>query len=105
MVKVVSFFSLGEGQKESEVWKYEIGVHAAAMKKTPGLRKYTVSRAIKALPSLDGTTQKPDFWIMVEMWFDSEEAHNQAFAHIVKDKMPTLVSNPRVVITEEVEIV
>lgn len=104
MIKVVSFFSLGEGQKETEVWDYEIGVHAEAMKQTPGLRKYTVSRAVKALPSLDGTTRIPDFWIMVEMWFDDEEAHENAFAHILKDKMPTLVSNPRVLITEEVEI-
>lgn len=101
MIKVASFFSLAPGKDPDEVWKFWIEKHTPVIKETPGLKKYTVSRVVEAPPGVDGVIREPNFWVMVELWFESREAHDQAFNRIIKDELPSMVNNPRVVIMEE----
>lgn len=102
MFKVISLFSLKEGIDEEKAWAYELGPHGQVVKNTPGLIRYVVSRVKRAMPMRDGKTASPEFWIMVEMVWESEAAHNEAFKYIPADEMPTFVSNPRALIVEEV---
>lgn len=71
MLKRVGIFSLPEGTNPDEFSKYW-DKHAADFKKVPGLRKYVINRVTKVIKG------EAKFWGLVELWFDSEEAHDQA---------------------------
>ena len=105
MVKVVSTFSLAEGQDPDKVWKYWIETHTPKVKKVPGLRKYVISRITKVTSGPNGTGQEPKYWGMAELWFDSEEVHNQSFGSLQKDDLGSMVCDMRSSFVEERVIV
>lgn len=105
MIKRVSMFSLAEGKDTDNVWKYWVETHAPNIKTIPGLKKYVISRVIKSIPGPDGTEKKPSYWGMVEMWFDTMEAHNAAFKMPPKDEFGTMVCNPQAAFVEEYIVV
>ena len=72
MVKRVFVFSLPEGSDPDEFWKFWEEVHAAEFKKFPALRKYIIHRVTKVVKG------EQKFWGLGEVWYDSEEAYNQA---------------------------
>jgi len=74
MIKRVSVVTLPEGTDPDAFWTYWLEVHAAAVKKLPGLKKYVISRAI-GQPMGEIT-----FWGMVETWWDSQEDFQRAFS-------------------------
>jgi len=78
MLKRVGIFSLPEGTDPDEFWNSWVHTHAPKFKKVPGLRKYTLNRVttvVKGDGKLKGDVK---FYGLAELWFDSEEAHDQA---------------------------
>ena len=89
MVKRVAIFQLAEGKDPDEAWKYWKETHAAQVKTLPGVRKYIIHRVKKVVKG------DLNFWGMVELWFDTEEDYDKAFAHFVPDDLGTLITGPR----------
>jgi len=79
MIKRVAVFSLPETADPDEFWKYGVETHTAEVKELPGLRKYVINRVTKVVKG------EPKFWGLAELWFDSEEAHHQAFTSSAGD--------------------
>lgn len=80
MIKRVGIFSLARGKDPEEVWKFYAEVHAPDVaSRTPGLRKYVINRAVKPWIERRGLMGgEPRWWGILEQWYDSEEAFNQA---------------------------
>ena len=74
MIKRVSIITLPEASDPDVFWKYWLEVHAADIRKLPGLRKYIISRAVSQ-PIGD-----IKFCGMVETWWDSPEDFQLAFS-------------------------
>lgn len=74
MIKRVSIYSLPEGTDPNEFWKYHTEVHASDIKRAggPRLKKYVINRVTKVVSG------KPKFWGMVETWWESEKAYEEA---------------------------
>ena len=103
MIKRINIFSLKEGADPDKVWKYWLEVHAAHVKKIPGLRKYVINRVIKQLPGPAGK-KGVKYWGIVELWFDSEADHDRAInspAYNQKDEWTTFVGPPSITFVEE----
>lgn len=80
MIKRVGIFSLAQGKDPEEVWKFYAEVHAPDVaSRTPGLRKYVISRAIEPWIERRGLMGgEPRWWGILEQWYDSREASEQA---------------------------
>jgi hypothetical protein len=66
--KRLGFMGLQEGEDPDEGWKVWKDVHAVIWKNTsPGIRRYVISRVIKAMP------EPAKWWGLLEQWFDTEE--------------------------------
>jgi uncharacterized protein (TIGR02118 family) len=74
MIKRICVYSLPEGTDPDEFWKYHKDVHGPFIKKLAGdaLQGYRINRVTR---SLEG---KQQFFGLVEMWWESEEAMNKA---------------------------
>ena len=73
MVKLVAMFNLSPGTDEAEFEKYFVEKHAPEAARIPGLRKYTIGKVV-------GTPQEKPAWYRVnELWFDSVSAATEAF--------------------------
>ncbi len=72
MIRRVVFVRRKEGLTPEEFWAHYTGPHAAIVRRLPGLRRLTLSR-----PASPQASQ----WDAVgELWFDSVEAVDRAFA-------------------------
>ena len=78
MLKIIATYSLPEEASSDEFWRYQAEVHAADFKKAagPGLKRYVVNRVTKVLSG------EPKLWGLVETWWESEEAMNEAFRNV-----------------------
>lgn len=66
--KRLGFLGLQEGKDPDEGWKVWKDVHAVIWKNTsPGVRRYVISRVIKAMP------EPANWWGLLEQRFDTEE--------------------------------
>jgi uncharacterized protein (TIGR02118 family) len=75
MIKRMSAYWLPEGTDEDKFWKYHTEIHAADVVRNagPALKKYTISRVVKCTKG-----EKPNVFAFIEMWWESEEAMNEA---------------------------
>ena len=87
MIKRLSAYWLPEGTDPDEFWRYHTQVHAADVveRAGPALKKYTISRILK---TVSGEQSKPEMFAVIEMWWESEEAMNEAFKVIQASKLP-----------------
>lgn len=73
MVKLVAMFNLPPGTDEAKFEQYFVKKHAPEAAQIPGLRKYTIGKVV-------GTPQEKPAWYRVnELWFDSVDAAMKAF--------------------------
>ena len=102
MVKLVAMFNLSPGTDEAEFEKYFVEKHAPEAARIPGLRKYTIGKVV-------GTPQEKPAWYRVnELWFDSVDAAMKAFdseaaTECTDDLMPR-VKDFTAVFVEEQEV-
>jgi hypothetical protein len=84
MVKRVSVFSLLQGTNADEFWKWHTEVHASDFKRVAGsrLKKYVISRVTNVVLG------EPEFWGMVETWYESEEIMNEVYKDTEPIKTP-----------------
>jgi len=72
MVKLVAMFNLPEGTDEAEFEKFFTKKHAPDAAKLPGLRRYTIGKAI-VFPG-----EKAPWYRINELWFDNMKAAMKA---------------------------
>jgi uncharacterized protein (TIGR02118 family) len=72
MVKLVAMFSLPLGTDEATFEKYFVEKHAQEAARMPGLRKYTIGKVVGS------PGDKPAWYRVNELWFDSIEAAMEA---------------------------
>lgn len=84
MIKRVAIYYLPDGTDPDVFWKYHIEVHTSDFIKAagPALRKYVINRVTEVV------TGKPKFWALVETWWESKEAMNEAFERASTFKTP-----------------
>ena len=103
MVKLVAMFTLPEGASGEAFDKYFREKHAAQdAAKMPGLRRYTIGKAVGALEG------KPVWRWVNELWFDDLESAQKALNSPVgaaagEDLMPR-VANFTAVFVEDEEV-
>jgi uncharacterized protein (TIGR02118 family) len=73
MVKLVAMFNLPPGTDEAAFEKYFVEKHAPEAAQIPGLRKYTIGKA------LGSPGDQPAWYRVNELWFDSVNAATEAF--------------------------
>lgn len=83
MIKRVGLYSLPKGTDPDEFWKFHTEVHSADFKKAVGSRvkKYVINRVKKIVRG------EPKYWGLVEIWFESEKAMDEAFEIISSTKL------------------
>lgn len=83
MVKRVAIYSIPEGTDGDKFWKYHTKVHAPDVVRVagPALKKYIINRVTKIISG------KPQFFGLVEMWWESEESMNKAFQTFQTEKL------------------
>lgn len=88
MIKRLSAYWLPEGTDPDEFWKYHTEVHAKDVIPLFGdaLKKYTISRITKVTY---GELPKPEMFAVIELWWESEEAMNEAIRKIQNKKLPS----------------
>jgi len=74
MVKLVAMFNLPPGTSESDFEKYFTNKHVKEASNIPGLRKYTIGKAV------GNTEGKPSWYRINELWFDSMDDAKKALS-------------------------
>ncbi len=98
MVRRIALVRRKEGMTADEFWAHYTGPHAAIVRRMPGLRRLALSRPAGAQASQ---------WDAVgELWFDSAEAVEQAFADpeiaaLLRADRPLFLGASEVVVVEE----
>lgn len=100
MVKVVAMFNLPSGTDEAVFERYFIGKHAQEAAKIPGLRKYTIGKVVSS------PGEKPAWYRVNELWFDTMSAAREAFGSQVaqdctNDLMPRIKDFTAVFVEEQ----
>jgi uncharacterized protein (TIGR02118 family) len=109
MIKRINAFPLAPGRDPEKVWKYWVEIHCQHVKKIPGLKKYVINRVIELVPGPGGVKRDPQFWGLVELWFDTLEDYERAInspEYLTKDEFASMVGEPpRIAFVEEKVIV
>lgn len=71
-------FALAEGADPQNVWDYWVDVHSQSVKTMPGLKRCVFNRVVEVVPGPGGVRRDPQFWGLVEMWFESTEDYEKA---------------------------
>ena len=87
MIKRLAAYWLPQGTDPEKFWKYHTQVHTKDVIPFVGqaLKKYTISRITKVIW---GELPKPEMFAVIEMWWESEEAMNEAIKKIQDNKLP-----------------
>lgn len=111
MIKRISAFTLASGEDSEKLWKSWVE-HATVLKEALHLKKYVINRVHKILPNRDGTKPNAEYYGIVEMWFDDEEAHDNAVVEMgeiekrmSKNDFASMTSAPRFTFLVEEKIV
>ena len=99
MVKRVAFVRRRPGMTVEQFWAHYTGPHASIVRTMPGLRRMLLSRPVGSQPG--------DWDAVGELWFDSTDALEQAFADptiatLLAADRPLFLGRAEVVIVEEV---
>jgi uncharacterized protein (TIGR02118 family) len=99
MVRRVALVRRKPGMTVEEFWTHYTGPHAAIVRQMPGLRRLALSRPVGP--------QTSECDAVGELWFDSREALEQAFADptiaaLLAADRPLFLGGAEVVIVEEV---
>ncbi len=98
MVRRIALVRRKEGMTAEEFWAHYSGPHAAIVRRMPGLRRLALSRPVGPQASQ---------WDAVgELWFDSAEASERAFADpqiaaLLRADRPLFLGASEVVIVDE----
>jgi hypothetical protein len=111
MIKRITAFSLASGKDPEKLWQTWVE-HAMALKEVPHLKKYVINRVTKILPNRDGSKPNAEYYGIVEMWFDNEEAQAEADKEmgeitkgLPKDEFGPMTSSPRLAFFVEEKVV
>ncbi len=99
MVRRVAFVRRKPGMTVEQFWTHYTGPHASIVGTMPGLRRMLLSRPVGPQPS--------DWDAVGELWFDSRDALELAFADptiatLLAADRPLFLGGAEVVIVEEV---
>jgi len=86
MIKRAAVYWLPDDVNEDDFWKYHTETHAPDVINIAGdaLKKYTISRIVKTVHG-----DKPPFFAIIEMWWESEEAMTKAMELVKNTKLPS----------------